>query len=66
MNYNKQDEFSYFKNLLLIINWIKLLYTYLTLCQMCLGNFCLCSFACPSLAYDVGHILLSLTNRNIN
>jgi len=31
MNYNKQDEFSYFKNLLLIINWIKLLSTYLTL-----------------------------------
>lgn len=52
MNYNKQDEFSYFENLLLIINWIKILSTCLTLWQIHLGNFHLCIYFCPSLAYD--------------
>lgn len=63
MNYDKQDDFSYFKSLLLIINWIKLLSTYLTLWQTCLGNFHLCIYACPSLTYSAGTLRLMPDNH---
>lgn len=53
MNYNKQDDFFYLKSVLLIINWIKLLSTYVVLRQTYLGNFHLCIHACSSLAYSI-------------